>query len=423
MADIVTALTDLAVSVFRSKADDKSLAATYNLITPDSVLQEAYRLSFMLLHLVPSDTVTTLFFEGELSSLGHHEGELDPMFLHPGGGRRMRPIDFILGLLSSAFLQIYFLRLPADEGVFVRKVLEGHDQLCRAVRGEPVLAHRVTGIAGVTLPEGTQVKTPWGVLRPAPPVSSNQWVPPVSPMGSPDVTCTFAEQLFLSVKFDRASNPPPTFSESDMPLNRSRILFPLACALASTDSKNLSVPLITWSTTLLPFSYVFSCTWSNARPAFRLVSNLGENIAELEEWADIVDRAHTPSLEIAAGRLVSSAAYRMDRSDALIDAVMVWENLVGPKSETTFRVTAALSKLLESDPAGRRKLRQSLGKIYDIRSQVVHGVKTDKVKIDKACSEAIDVAVRVLRISYQKGPGWLSLSSNERADTILLEWP
>lgn len=167
---------------------------------------------------------------------------------------------------------------------------------------------------------------------------------------------------------------------------------------------------------------MFSCTWSQTRPAFIQESSLGEQIAKLEEWSGIVDSAHTPSLDIAAGRLASAAAYRADRSDALIDAVMVWENLVGTRNETTFRVTVALSKLLDSDPTRRRKLRKSLGKIYAIRSQVVHGVKTDMSKIDEACSEAIDVAVKVLRASYQKGPEWLSLSSEERADTILLEW-
>jgi len=105
-----------------------------------------------------------------------------------------------------------------------------------------------------------------------------------------------------------------------------------------------------------------------------------------------------------------------------IDAVMVWENLVGTETETSFRVTAALSKLVESDPAKRRTLRKSLGRVYTTRSRVVHGAPTDGSAVNEACSEAIDVAVRALRSSYLKGRDWLNLTSNERADTIILEW-
>lgn len=135
-----------------------------------------------------------------------------------------------------------------------------------------------------------------------------------------------------------------------------------------------------------------------------------------------MDQAHTPSVDIAGRRLVSAVANRMDRSDALIDAVMVWENLVGTASEVTFRVTAALAKLLEADATKRRALRRNLAAIYGIRSRVVHGVAADASAVDKACSDAIDVAVRALRASYRRGREWLALSSNERADVILLEW-
>jgi hypothetical protein len=172
----------------------------------------------------------------------------------------------------------------------------------------------------------------------------------------------------------------------------------------------------------LPFQSGFG--FSSPYPILTLGTTVdfGDRIAELEEWARIVDRAHTPSVDIAARRLISAVAYRFDRSDALIDAVMVWENLVGTSSEVTFRVTAALAKLLETDPAKRRDLRKFLADIYSIRSRVVHGVAVDPVSVQKACSDAIDVAVRALRTSYRRGPEWLALNSTERADSILLEW-
>ena len=100
----------------------------------------------------------------------------------------------------------------------------------------------------------------------------------------------------------------------------------------------------------------------------------------------------------------------MDRSISLIDALIAWENLVGTTSEVTFRVTVALAKPLEPDPTKRRDLRKELAKIYDIRSRVVHGATVEASVIDKACSDAIDIAVCALHICYRRGREWLSLS-------------
>jgi hypothetical protein len=113
----------------------------------------------------------------------------------------------------------------------------------------------------------------------------------------------------------------------------------------------------------------------------------------------------------------------MDPSDSLIDAVMVWENLVGTSSEVTFRVTAALSKAIEPDPQKRRDLRKILKRIYNIRSQVVHGSVVKRAVVSEAAKKAVDIAIRALRDFYRRGPAWLAKSSIERADCLLLEEP
>jgi hypothetical protein len=422
MPDVLTALTALAVSVFRTRADPSELTGAWfnSLLSYDAVLHEAQRMSFLLPDRYPAieDVIRLALSQPELSVLAPREGELDPMLMHPGGGSRMSAKILFTSLLSSAFLQMYFLRLPQDEGTFVRIVLEGFEELRRAARGERIRAHAVTGIARITLPEGAQVLTPWGVIRPAQPIPAGQFFPLFA---QPRTTCILAEPRLLPVRFDRAPSPQP-FDPSETTPMRSRVLFPLSCALASKETAKPVVPLLTWSTLLVPFQVGLGYSIPLLPPSFGAEVDVSERIEELEEWARIVDRAHTPSVDIAAGRLVSAVANRMDRSDSLIDAVMVWENLVGTTSEVTFRVTAALAKLLESDPTKRRDLRKELAKIYDIRSRVVHGTTVDAAVINKACSDAIDVAVRALRTSYARGREWLALSSNERADTILLEW-
>jgi len=120
---------------------------------------------------------------------------------------------------------------------------------------------------------------------------------------------------------------------------------------------------------------------------------------------------------------VSAASQRLDRADALIDAVMVWENLVGTSTETTYRVTAAIAKALEPDRTKRRALRKELSHIYDIRSRVVHGAAVEAAAVNDAASQAIAFAIRIMQSAYKRGRSWLELSSSERADFLLLEEP
>jgi hypothetical protein len=423
MTDILTSLTAVAVSAFRDK--QKSSDQEYDLFadfwTPDPVVADGQRRSLLIPGRQPglAELTEQIFAQPELANLGPREGELDPMLLHPRGGVRLPPASLVTGLLSSAFLQMYWLRLPENEGTFVRIVLEGFEELRRAAQGEQVHALELTGVAGVTLPEGRQFSTPWGIVRPSPKPRSNRLF---THMWQPKTTCTLAHPLLVPIRFDRAPEPKFGFEATDAMPDRSRILFALACALASREAVPVA-PLLTWSTLVLPFQGVtgYSMSLVPVKPTPDV--DLGDHLPELEEWARVVDRNHAPAVEVAANRLVSAIARRIDRTDALIDAVMVWENLVGSSSEVAFRVTAALTKMLEADPAKRREVRKSLASIYNIRSRVVHGDAVDQADVDDACTRAIDVAVRALRVSYRRGPDWLGLSSNERAESVLLEWP
>jgi hypothetical protein len=109
----------------------------------------------------------------------------------------------------------------------------------------------------------------------------------------------------------------------------------------------------------------------------------------------------------------------MDVADALIDAVMVWDNLVGTSAETTCRVTASIAKALEPDKTKRRGLQRALKQIYDIRSRVVHRAAVDQVGVQEAATKAVSTAVEILAFSYRRGSEWLALSSTERSDLLL----
>lgn len=266
--------------------------------------------------------------------------------------------------------------------------------------------------------EGAKVSTPWGVVRPAPQVSQIQ---SFLSLHQPETSCILAEQRLIPIKIDRAASPEHTFDASDSVRSNSNHLLQLACVLASSEASNPTAPLMTWSTILLPFQMGFSHSSPHIISRYRKDEAIDDRISEIEEWARIINNTHVSTVDIAAQRLVSAIAHRPDRSDALIDAVMVWENLLGTSSEVTFRVSAALSKLIEDGVENRKSLRKELSDIYGVRSRLVHGTAIDQSKIDKACDDAIEVAVKALRISYGKGSDWLSKSSNERSDAILLE--
>jgi len=425
-SDHLTAVRSLAVSVFNERSDPDYLNELGEwadiLGIADPVLRDFHRHGLILSHRHQAleSTADKLFSTAELRAFARREGELDPMVLHAGGGSRVSPTGLLTGLLSSAFLHVYSLRLPRDETTFVRTVLEGFEELHRAARGERVRAYLIFGIGGVKLADERQVSTPWGVMRPAPPTSLERSIR----VGFQPVTrCLLAESRLVTVKFDRAESPQETFDSSEIAADSLYLLLPLACSLASSDTTEPAAPLVTWSTVLLPFQgatgYGIPFLPSRWRPEIDVTSQ----ISEIEEWSRIVESSHARSVDVAARRLVSAIAHRIDRGDALIDAVIVWENIVGTSTETTFRVTAALAKALQPDRTKRRSFRKTLGRVYTVRSSVVHGAAVDPAKIDDAASKAIDVALRILAFSYKRGRAWLSLDSTTRADALLLEDP
>ena len=152
-------------------------------------------------------------------------------------------------------------------------------------------------------------------------------------------------------------------------------------------------------------------------------TRMEDRIPVLEEWCSLLDSNHSSAIDIAARRAVSAISMRSDSSDMLIDAVMAWENLFGTSSESTFRITAAITKLLESDERARRGYRKQLADLYEVRSRVVHGTHVDGTKVSEAAEKATRVALEALGEVYRRGPEWVTLSSVERADRMILEEP
>ena len=106
----------------------------------------------------------------------------------------------------------------------------------------------------------------------------------------------------------------------------------------------------------------------------------------------------------------------------LIDAVIAWESLFGTtEGEPTFRVTMCLAALLEDDPPRRVELKSQLGKLYALRSKVVHGSGNLKASKHPRCQEALVVAIRAVRNLLADRNDLLRISDTAvRSATLLL---
>ena len=370
--------------------------------------------------------VEVLSDEPDLAPLISVEGKGDPMIHHPYGGRG-QPFSSLVGsLLISASDQMYVLGLEQSKSSFARLALENYEQLRRAARGEQVRAYHVAGFSGISLPEGTHVQTPWGVLRPAP-APLETLISEVHGRATTSILATLRlTPIVISHETDPQFFPPnEQWTSQTSQRERMRHLLPLACALATIDRERwrpgenipLSVlssrcrcaPMVTFESFILPLSsgHAYYSGDRSFSPMPHDVTVESEQLVEIEEWTHRLERHHD-TLQVATKRIVSAIAQRWDMSDALIDAVIAWESIVGTKTEGVFRVTAALAKLLEQESSRRAALRKELGKVYDVRSRVVHGELVNFAHVWEAADRAIDVCLRALRALYSRPEAWLT---------------
>jgi hypothetical protein len=396
-------------------------SADFNWIE-DPTLHTANALAFLALDQHPeiAELSKALCSSSIFAQIAPTDHELAPMMLTAGGGGRYPFTQIVEGLFISALYELYFLGEPLSDEVYARLVLRGFDELERAVRDERVSAYLMTGFAGISLEATETVSTPWGTLRPARILSGRH----AFSLSRPTTTCVLCEQRTLSIKFDRSKTPNHSFPPSDIDTSRMEVLLPLACALSSANTREPISAVKTWSTLLLPFQTSLGIS-TNPFGVFPRggTRDLSDLISRLADWCRIVEDAHVPAVDTAAQRIVSAVVHRSDFADALIDAVIAWENLVGTSNEVTFRVTGALAKAIENDSSKRRAVRKELANIYNVRSGIVHGNAKSRASISEAATSAIDVAIRTCRNFYKRGPGWLSMTSSERADVLLLEEP
>jgi hypothetical protein len=128
------------------------------------------------------------------------------------------------------------------------------------------------------------------------------------------------------------------------------------------------------------------------------------------------------SMAMGARRIVSAVGERIDPLDAFVDAIIAWENLLGSETEVTFRLCAAIAKLLEVDDSDARlALFKELKDLYGVRSGLVHGDREPKPSdATNMRDRAVHVALTMLRAIAGSDELCEARSAGERNRLVLL---
>lgn len=118
----------------------------------------------------------------------------------------------------------------------------------------------------------------------------------------------------------------------------------------------------------------------------------------LEGFRGYIAQLRQPSnLDVAFRRLASAAADRLDDGDALIDAMIALESMLGGGSDTNFRLQVSVANLLHpDDELGRDEVHRSLRAAYKARSTAVHGGSNSGTAVKDQSRVALKLGFDVL---------------------------
>ncbi len=323
----------------------------------------------------------------------------------------------------------------ADQAIkelaLVRRVLGG--------KSAPIVAR--FAFAGVLLPTGAQLDLGDGIVRAA--TDADRELAPDVLKGQLQATDAAGQTTFINYDGDVIleykfpyrvrltspvlEDPPPAWPEDMRPpaaleQTAMRLRFSLMLAV----ERETRVQLVTtWRYFDDPLSSGRSMSWSDPRQGTGIMPTqlTDAEVVAWGEWYQRLSTKHAARIELALTRILRAIAERRELSDVLIDSVIAWENLFGTKEgEPTLRVTVSLAKLLEPAGTARRALRTRLRDIYTLRSDVVHGSVSLKEANYPMCQEALEVAIRAVRVLATERTDILELPSGaERSNTLLLE--
>ncbi|WP_159052731.1 HEPN domain-containing protein [Streptomyces scabiei] len=343
-----------------------------------------------------------------------------------GGGTR-NLVGVVSGLLYDARLRakIAGKKLTLDSIMF--GLLQSLDALRSLASGKVVDVPVIVGFSGIFLHENEEIDFSDGILR-----GIRTGEHPLLLNGSGACGAiyetTFPLRIFETVKTGPGDAWNKPFKKYQARVTEALKTFQYSlekvqlALLLSSEGDELIAPKEESRLTLDPANMGGLAQWRASDHSPSNTTLQPSKYSEVLATYNVIRKKHPESLNIAMKRLLSAASSRIDANDALIDALIAWENMFGTRQETTFRVTASLAKILESDPTDRIILQKELNKLYAVRSSMVHGAKEpDPETAEKNRYRVIRVAIDALTRLYHERPELLAMSPEDRSKTVLLE--
>lgn len=327
------------------------------------------------------------------------------------------------GLLAASCFDL----LAADESMnhesISTAVIANIERLRKIGSGEDVDCAFAVGLDGFAMPFDANLRSRIGVIR-----KSGDLGEAMARFGRPaaNVLCG---RFGMRIRVVQPSELPPENQalENVARVRRLVLLARLAVILADSNVGDPLKPLPGFYIVTSPYMGFMGGMTAPQLDSPRLGRPLpltSEEMTGVVSWIDLLTTRSANNVNIALERIVAATSERISMEDVLIDSVMAWENLVGTDGESTFRVTASLSRLLEADPTSRRQRHQELKRVYSLRSRVVHGEPTSASAVREGADNALKVAKEAVVAIFTQKPWLLDLASSaERADAILLDYP
>lgn len=347
-----------------------------------------------------------------------------------GRGGSLQLISLVPGLLANAVFRCLIGGEKLGLKALVPHVIRATEDLRSLADGRTVNVPALLGLAGVRVPEGTTLDLPEGRLR-----SANAADRELFLAGTNSLVTVFETTFPIKVysiqehKFEEGEDPFKEYakyqtriSEANRSFAHMLDLVRLSLFLASSSEEPWLAREVA---RYIPDSLTHGGT-SSWDPGFANVSTYDlpeEKFDAVRMWHTLVKNKHVPSLDIGMRRLLSASTMRTDPIDAFVDAVICWETLFGVQTETTFRVTGSIAKLLEPSSLTRREaLHRELKDIYSKRSRLVHGGSEPRPEeVAENRQRAIEIAADCFRTLYRDRADLLELASDARGARLLLE--
>lgn len=319
---------------------------------------------------------------------------------------------------------------------FIDAILQTLGTIRATIRGEETLIPARVGLTGVTLPEAIdQIDLGWARVRRVDD-RDEKFIKGTTLTGQLTGTnrtgkttvINYSGDLVMEIEvpfivmLESAPYPwPESLQISYRAIETAVENLRLGLLLAFPDER--IVLHTSWQVMLDPYSQYHSASWWDVTRAVNLVPTAlnKTRTKEWAKWARRIGKHRIPTVGVAIRRMLASVAERRTLEDILVDAVIVWENLFGARTETTLRVTSSLAWLLGEDGGDRLARQNDYKKIYEFRSRVVHGSSDVSEKnLQDFAPQAVQISVDALRKIFSSRIDLLEEPKSEKRSIKLM---